>query len=75
VGLVVDDIDETVRFLSLLGSTAASPASSAATGSVGSSAGERHGRGVMARAPDGSDMFEWFASSGRPTPVTIDTWP
>ena len=59
IGLVVEDLDETVRFLTLLGFDCGAP-------SVFS--GEWIGRiiglenvtveVVMARAPDGSDMFE-----------------
>jgi hypothetical protein len=36
IGLVVEDLDETVRFLALLGSTAAGPECSAGSGSIGS---------------------------------------
>jgi hypothetical protein len=37
IGLVVEDLDETVRFLSLLGFDCGKPGGSAASGSVGSS--------------------------------------
>src|SRR6478609_8684304 len=59
IGLVVEDLDETVRFLALLGFDCSEP---------GVSSGEWIGRiiglenvtveVVMARAPDGTDMFE-----------------
>lgn len=59
IGLVVEDLDETVRFLALLGFDCSKPATFS---------GEWIGRiigledvtveVVMARAPDGTDMFE-----------------
>src|SRR5947209_86432 len=59
IGLVVEDLDETVRFLALLGFDCSTP---------GTFSGEWIDRiigledvtveVVMARAPDGSDMFE-----------------
>jgi catechol 2,3-dioxygenase-like lactoylglutathione lyase family enzyme len=48
VGLVVEDLDETVRFLALLGFDCGEP---------GVFSGEWI-EVVMARGPDGSDMFE-----------------
>src|SRR5436190_16910109 len=76
VGLVVEDLDETVRFLALLGFDCGEP---------GVFSGEWIDRIigledvtvelVMARAPDGSDMFEVVrfhspsASAGEPAPA------
>jgi catechol 2,3-dioxygenase-like lactoylglutathione lyase family enzyme len=77
IGLVVEDLDEMVRFLALLGFDCAEP---------GVFSGEWIDRiiglenvtveVVMARAPDGSDVFEVarfhspFAGAGEPAPAT-----
>ena len=76
IGLVVDDLDETVRFLTLLGLDCGKP---------GVFSGEWIDRiiglenvtveTVMVRAPDGSDIFEVVrfhspsAGAGEPTPA------
>src|SRR5947208_1943548 len=86
VGLVVEDLDETVRFLALLGFDCGEP---------GVFSGEWIDRNVglenvtvevvMARAPGGSDMFEVCASTRLPpalkslrrprTVLGFGTWP